>query len=312
VNQETCRRIQALAVKHGYIQSPAVTAFMRDIRKGRISEHKYSLAYISSLNPDNQPRRLGQSLEVSMIAGAKAEANAIGCDLDIMDWSLESSKLGRLNDILEARGILGVFLGPAALPHTKIELDWEKFSVLLSGYTVEEPHLERIAADLYTSVIHAAEQAFARNYQRVIIAMSDESNERVGWRWLAAATCLKELYGADRIHIVRGKLTELARGVTQVIKPNTGIAVLGHDHLGSELRAAGLKFPDHIGFVGFDRNEAHPEQTAIVQPHNEIGRRAIQTLHALIIGGRRGIPEAPSLHTIECEWHEGSTLPILE
>lgn len=209
VHPNTCQRIQDLARQHGYHTNPAVRSFMREVRQGRIGRGHHTLGFVSSLDSDGHPRRHRHGNESELIRGAQAEAKALGCDLDIIDWSLEAAPQLRLSQILKARGIQGVFLGPATAPHTKMDLPWSDIAVLSSGYTVEEPPMDRTACDLFSAVLNAGERAMSRGYNPVIIAMDDYSNERVGWRWLSAATTLRELHG-DRIRILRGRVPAMA------------------------------------------------------------------------------------------------------
>lgn len=87
------------------------------------------------------------------------------------------------------------------------------------------------------------------------------------------------------------------------------MAVLGHGYLYGELIAAGISFPEDMGLVAFDRVTEVPEVTAIVQPHFESGRRGLRHLVNAVENGVFGIPQNPCRLSVQCQWHEGETLP---
>ncbi len=309
VSQETCRRIQALAKKHGYTSNPAVTAFMRGVRDGQVPVHRHNLCYISSLDADGKSRRLRHGNEAELIRGAQTEAKQLGCNLDVIDWGLNQKEQIQLNRIIEARGIQGIFFGPATVPHTQMNLDWDTVAMISSGFTVEEPRMDRTAADLFTAVFEAGQRAMDRKYDCLVLAIQNLNHERVGWRWLAAITTLRELYGPARIQILQGTDAEMVKQVLAMKKKRTSAAVLSHSDFLKDLQVKGIRFPVDMGFIATDKMDEAPEITAIQQPHFEAGRLGLRHLYSAVENGVLGIPETPCRLAVSCGWHEGMSLP---
>lgn len=307
VSSATRTRIQNLARKHGYLANNKVREYMREVRGGRITPNRHSLTYISGLDRENRPRRETWPNERALVHGLMKEADLLQCDLDFVDWDL-SGGLDRLGRILKARGCQGLFIGPASVPHLQIDLEWDQFSAVVSGYTVERPGLDLIAADLYSALIDAGKRVLDLGYDRAVFVIFDESNDRVGWRWLSAASMLRELFGENRILLLRGDPDSLLRKVRRLKWKEQRTAVVSHGILLKSLRKTGLHFPGDMGFVALDHLGMEAEVTAIQQPHEELGRRGLRQLLSAVEKGQTGIPDYPSRLLIPCGWHQGNTL----
>jgi len=130
------------------------------------------------------------------------------------------------------------------------------------------------------------------------------------WRWLSAAATLRELYGFERVKIIRGKMESHLPQVLEILGKSKAAALIGHHAIGEQLKEKGVRIPEDIGYVTYDCVDTEASQTSIIQPHYEIGRRAIRYLSTLVEQGRWGIPESACRLTLECGWQEGGTLPL--
>lgn len=182
-----------------------------------------------------------------------------------------------------------------------------------SGYTYNSPVSDQVVPDIFHAVEQAIDQAIARGYKNVILAIHDETDERVGRRWLSASSTQQAIRSDGRIIILRGSLEEVVHGILRESKDNSSIAVVGHGQMFVNLEEAGKNIPRDLGFISFDSSSYDDSITSIIQPYAECGRRAISHLSALVETGSLGLPEVPARITLQCKWREGSTiLPSVE
>lgn len=304
IRPELRRRILALAEEHGYTRSPLISGLMKEVRSGEVHSRSLGLAYLMW----GKKRAVSEcSLsEKGLIQGALQMAEQLGYSLEIMAWEAEGYSENRLSKVLNARGIRGVFIGPAREPHSRLNLDWSGLAVVASGYTMEEPHVDRIAADLTQGVELGVHQILDHGYrQAVVVLPAYRIMERVGFRWLSSARVQQAVLGEERVVILEDDGSSAAcRPMVAFAKKNR-IAFLAGEDLLTRLSSAGLNVPRDAGFVALDRRE---DVASVVQPHQTLGEQAIVRLAKLVEMGRWGIPGIPCRITLECQWQEGGSL----
>ncbi|WP_269522283.1 LacI family DNA-binding transcriptional regulator [Coraliomargarita parva] len=308
VNKTTRERVQALAKTHGYTPSPVVNQFMHQIRTSQVRKRSSNLAYILH----GHEARLGerQLHEQELIEGASEQAKRLGYAMEIIPWEAEALTEMRLNSVIKARGIQGILIGPASQTQAMLKLDWARVYALASGYTLKDPPLDRIASDLFLSIITSIEQALSRNYRKIILAISESSDARVGYRWRSAALIQKELHGTKRVQLLTDNWDCPKPSILDKLAASKGCAIIGSQQVYSHLQKIGLSIPTDIGFIALDTCGIPKTISAIYQPHKEMGAQAVNQIASMVERGQFGLPNLPIHITKECGWHEGETLPI--
>lgn len=307
VSPSTRAQIQALAQKHGYSPSPVVNSFMQEVRAGSVKQRRYSLAYLCGRGVDKKTPIYDHERE--FVHGAREEAHALGYDLDLLEWKPGVENARQLERVLLARGLKGVIVGPARNAHEHLNLDWQKFAVLCSGYSVENPRADRVAADLFKAFNEMVDLALSRGYEPVVAVMDPNTDQRLGQRWLSAISLQQRVLGSSMVKVCRGKIEDVFPLLKKLIKSGKVPAVFGQGNSIYALREQNFKVPQQVGMVAFDKAGVPKELSAIDQPHELLGRRAVAHLSALIERGQWGLPDAPCRLTIECGWREGKTMP---
>lgn len=303
VSSKTRRRVKTLAAEHGYLPSPQINQFMQGVRAGKLRKRQFSLAYLSSRGlPRNGST---YPYEQQIINGAMAEAESLGYCFTLIDCNQYSAS--RLETVLLSRGVRGVLLGPAEEPHAELNLNWSRFAVVRSGYSFDYPDSDLIAPDIFQAVEYAIDQAVTMGYARVIVGINAKTDERVGRRWLSAATTQSALRKNNQIVIVRGELDYVIDQLILQTQNSESTVVIGHLEMLTRLEKAGKRFPQDMGFISFDHSECPQHCTAIVQPFRECGRRTITQLSMLVEHSQWGLPEIPARFTLKCGWREGAT-----
>jgi LacI family transcriptional regulator len=309
---DTRKRIQAIAEKMGYQPDAALSALnaYRAVKQSVrfqatlavVSNHpkpsawrEYFTGAESYAGMWHQAQRLGYQIEEFSVAGGRAECH-------------------RLEKVLHARNITGIIAGPMVAAHTSIELDWEKYSAIALGFSLESPLLHRVASSHLRNtercMLHLAE----RGYTRIGFAMLQDIHERVG-----------RLFGAG-YDIVTRRLRELetipffmpddyeSQYTPQALKTwirKHRIQAVLTSHNGDLLRLlpeAGLRIPQDIAVVNVAAASEERSETGVLENNELIGSTAVKLLVSMLQHDERGVPLVPHQTTIDGRWIDGNTV----
>lgn len=307
ISKKVRTRIQALAEEHNYQPNPLVRAFASEVRRGSsVRKRACSLAYLVSLK-EGEPRTKHHAYERMILDGAKAKASALGYNLEVLNWDPANVSASRFGEILYARGIQGIFIGPGPQPNSEVPLDLSQVSAICFGYTTTVPEIHRVVPDLLTAIYSFAKTAMDRGYDTMIFAINQDADERVCHRWTSGATTLRQLHGARKVKLILDHFDNLTGRLAPVIRQSRRPAVFGNKNLMGGLLEEGIAIPEDCGFVSdyYDGEKL----TAIVQPFANIGAMGVSQLATMVERAEWGVPEFPVKHVVQCGWHEGDSLP---
>ena len=306
----TRERIQALAKKLGYRANPLVTALMQSRRTGNAVKHAV-LAYVT-----NHPTRYGwrppEIEQPNFFPGAVARAKDFGYKLEHFWMTEPGMSPARFSNILQARGIFGILIGRLPADLHELELDWDRFSCVALGLTLESPQLHYVAEGHFSTTRNSMQQCIERGYRRIGFVFSTPNDyPRVGDRWLGGYFCQqRRLAPADRIPIYEGH-PENAAAFLKWFKrwrPDALIASRAAPVI-AWLRQAGYAVPGEVGVV--ELRDEHPEygHAGVYYDPAKVGAVGVETLLGLMHRGEKGVPADPHAVLLGGNWLEGSTLP---
>lgn len=219
---------------------------------------------------------------------------------------------GRFSDILRARGIHGVILGRLPVSLHGLDLEWEWFSCVALGLTLETPQLHHVAENHFFTTRHAMQQCIDRGYRRIGFGFSTPNDyPRVGDRWIGGYLCQqRRLDPADRIPIYEGDpgnrsefIAWFKRWRPDALLVSVATAVI------KWLKEAGYRVPEDVGVVELRNERPELGHAGVYYVPAKIGALGVETLVGLIHRGERGIPTDPHEALLRGRWLEGSTLP---
>lgn len=305
ISAATCRRVQELARRQGYRPDPAVTKLMHHLRTHRTKRLQATLCALTT-NPRGEP------YTEEILAAVKLRAAALGYALDTiqLEARLEDRRYGQqLERIMLNRGVEGVLLLPMAESVALDRLiDWGKFSVVATTYTVRSPHFHRVVPHQFGNLVMACRTLAERGYRRIGVAVSSGFDLRVQHHFTAAIAWHNSLQGADAIppYIHSGdRLLELSAW----LKTHLPDVVVGHytSRIIEAARAAGMSVPETLAVANFHRPQSR-QFAGIDEKTAEIGTTAIDILTGMIVRGDKGIPSTPKVTMLEGGWIEGTSI----
>ncbi len=302
---KTIARVGEAARRAGYRRNPLVGAVMSEIRRSRTRNFRGVLAAID-LNRELRPaiNRYDQLL----LDGAQRRATEMGFKIETHPLAGRKLNFNRLDTILQARGIQGIFLFPALVEPDVTQLDWSHFAGIYTDYSIHRPALHAVCPDHSRAMFETLNRIGRNGYRRVGLFVSPEIDHRIQYHWSGA------FLGYQRVHPGVGRVPPLlANGVSRQdfiawfrrFQPDV---VLAHQTEVIEwMERCGARVPASHGFVCLNTiNQDRPTAGLDLQP-GLIGARAVENLIAQVQRGEFGIPDHPSIVGIPALWQDGPT-----
>lgn len=306
--RETVKRV---AGELGYRVHPYVSALMRSRRPSRAPVSRPVLALINTLPARTAWRNSSTGNLKYMLQGAERQAlerNYQTCEFWLHEPELSHE---RLSDILRARGIVGVLLGPSSDLYLDLKLKWEFFSAVRLGSTRFTPALHRVVNDHFVTAGIAMRQCFELGYRRpglVIRTALSVGHER---RWEAGAEmAARDLPGLTLVPTLLMDDESDARQFSRwyhryrpdVVLDGSERTALRH------ARAMGLKVPLDVGVASLSAPQLGGDLSGTYQHGEAMGVAATNLLISLIERHETGIPALPVTQSTGSIWNPGTTV----
>ncbi|MBC2602628.1 LacI family DNA-binding transcriptional regulator [Puniceicoccus vermicola] len=307
VKQQTGERVRAVAKQMGFTPDPALRALISYRNLKSTQKFRGSIAYINNTPEPNLTQT--SPLHSQIFSGATERGESLGYMIREFWMHEEGLKSQRASQILLSRGIQGLVLGPQTRAHSEIEMDWQHFSVVQLGFSLEAPRFHLIFTDIFAVVARIFQELANYGYRRIGLVLQKDQDERVQNRYSGAYLAMQNKLPKrlKRIPVFSESQAKEKIGLWyDKYKPD---AIIGGPELFQHLQAVReLKTPEDIGYACpfyLKRVEgmAHADGR-----QDEVGRKSMEILSSLIERNERGIPDSRIIHLLEPSWTPGSTL----
>ncbi|MEY4940241.1 MAG: hypothetical protein RIQ93_1976 [Verrucomicrobiota bacterium] len=305
--QSTILKIQRAAQKLGYQRNPLLGELMRRVRRtGRPAPHS-TLAFLFF-----GPTRLAWRRHLTFVGffdGAKARAEELGFRLEGFWGDAPDLKPARLTQILRARGITGLLVGPTpGLPRAP-KLDWTHFSAVKIGVPFPDLALSCAHANQYRGALQVIERLRAQGRRRIGLVLEEHQHLKTAGMWVAPLLLHQaQIRPAERVPpLILRRWRE--KDFIPWLRAHRPDVVIGlRCELVTWLERAGLRVPADVGFVHLDRCTEAGDWAGLDQRPHEVGAAAMDLLTQLLLADERNLPPTPKHLLVESVWVPGPTL----
>ena len=302
------QRLRQLAAEMGYQVNPLVSALMANLKKSRISKFKPMLGLIHC-HPDPESRRNSPHYQ-ALTHGISEQADSLGYRLT--EFWLEAGGMSdrRLNQILDARGISGLILGPSFSSGREIDFEWEKFSVVAIGYSTYLPDVHRACSHQLHAITVTMSELQRLGYQRIGLAMCRHIDNRVDHNYKAGFLLMQDMIPQrSRIPILwMDRILDESLFNEWFEKHQPDVIVTTHLQIQEWLAGRNLSIPGDIGFAHLDTPDTEGGISGINQRWYMLGTTAIDIIVGMLQRNERGKSPCSRTVMIEGEWIPGSTV----
>ncbi len=310
VSAATRERLQRLARARGYRRNPLVGALFSQVRAHKPRGDHHVIAYLNTWWP--KPVWETCNTKTGQFRGAAQRATELGFHLENF-WLHEPGMTPtRLAQILKARGIRGVLIGPLQNQAAAIHFPWQDFALATLGYSLHAPAVSRACHAHFRGMYRAMDELIARGYGRIGYVTSRDFEERVNSLWGAAFRFNQHRLAAKHRIEPLVFAGEAESGVLQrwLVEARPDAIVNALPGVFEQMSALGARPPAHIGFVHLDlpTHLKTAKVTGVDQLWEIVGAGAFDLIASQLYTNAYGVPPHPVTHLIEGAWIEGTTV----
>jgi LacI family transcriptional regulator len=304
---KTIKHIQRVASRLGYRANPLVTEVMRHMRGAHIALSRGTLAYLV-FGPTSHEWQKHLTF-VGFFEGARARAEELGFTLEDF-WADDTTMSpARLSQILRARGITGVIVGPAPGLPAPPKLEWAGFAPVKIGVPFLDLPLPCAVSNHYRGMLRVIDRLKTLGYRRLGLVLQEHQNIKTSALWLAPLAYHEQhLRPGDRVAplvMKRWREADFARWF-RTHRPEVVIGL--RSELITWLEHLEKRVPEDVGFVHLDRCTEPGNYAGIDQKPREVGAAAVDMVVNRLLANERGLQPAPRQLLVEGVWMDGPTL----
>jgi len=320
IPEETRARILALARQHGYHPNPYVSALMRCRRKRQPIEHPVALALINGLGHPDAWRTSSSATRRQVREGALARGRELGYQVDEYWLHQDGMSPQRLSEMLHARGVNGLLMGPMPDEDPPPRLNWDYFSAVGINVTYKPLPLHVVCSDHHHAITRIVHECHALGYRRpALVIVRSQRHYFQGLLESGYLSAVDALAGVKRIAPLyvesledRSRFDEPAfRLWLRRARPDV-LITLDAEFLEGILRDLGMKVPADIGLASLGCAAIGDRFSGICQLGHKKGAAAMDVLAGLVERNETGLPEQPITTLVEGRWNPGATLRTSE
>jgi len=335
VSEAMRARIVAEAERLGYTPDPVAGELMAMVRSRRKNSTGETIAFINTFQQDPTLLKRIRGLRL-FYDGAAELASHYGYRLEEFRAADYARSHSRLDQVLKARGIRGVLVGPRWFEEPEIALDWSAYSCVLVGETTYGAGIYRVCNHHPQTMELALTSLVGLGYKRIgIELMSNYESVRHfdllagvsparhtvsrSARFFERFTPRRTIPGIEKVppearnefSRVYDNTHEIPKLARWIHRERLDALVTLHGYDPNELR----RIPTASGYpLGYARLEVQPDENCagINQHMEDIGRTGMEMLRGLLHAGERGVVPRPRIVLVEGEWVDGPTAPRLK
>jgi LacI family transcriptional regulator len=310
--------VKEMAERMGYSANPAATMLARFKRASTVEPVQSALAWINAW-PD--PRKLRSWHDFDLYwQGATRAAQKFGYRLDefLVNKTISPQRLQKILLARNIRGILipphGSYFGPGAGSIDWSAFDWNQFSVVRFGHTIDLP-VHSVTSDQTANGMLAFNKIRERGYKRIAFVGRADQARFFGAGFLWAQNQMPE-HSRLPMYLFPDSFdqvdTKAQRSLNSWLKKTRPDAIF-HDLIAFPLmlQKAGYRVPEDIGLACTTVLDSGGQlvDAGLYQNSEEIGRVAVLVVLSQINDNARGLPPICRHILVKGRWVDGKSLP---
>lgn len=311
VKEATRKAIIAEAERQGYAHNALIGDVMSRMRRSQTMDYSGNIAVLETAS--YRERRKNNRWHMEVLKGARERAEQQGFKLEFFLLDTYDRCLSRLHDVLQHRGIRGIFLPPYMNKRNHEGFDWSHFSAVQMDFSMQHIRMHTICPDHHLTLFNAFDHLKERGYRRPGMAVEYYQDRRILMKWFGAhqsyLSVTEEMEAVPLYNpptLSRDKFLEWI----ETCQPDV---VIGHrSEILDWMEAEGMAVGDEIGFASLNIHHTGRECAGMNLMPSRLGAVAIEVLVNQIHLRQMGVPSIPQTISLEGVWHDGPTVRTLE
>lgn len=287
VSAEKRRLIMAELKRQGYQRGPVLSAWQVSVRGDRVREQP-NVVFLSGIDEKVMKRSPFERIR----AAAVARATGLGLSMSFFHAAPSQMNWSRMGQILTARGVSGVIVGPFPQDFGSIQLPLEHFALVACGEDQGLPSVHRATQNYYSDMRRLFQHIARKGYRRpgFVMERADRLSRRQwlgafleGQSWLEPADRIPVFFLTEEASDLR-KWFEAARADVLLTLPGAAREQV------TELLSDRQETPSYgLGLS----SDLDAKASGLLYPAEGIGRAAVELLAEQLRNYERGRPRVP-------------------
>ncbi len=310
IPEKTRDKIRIIAESMGYKPDPILSALVAYRHSKTQTTYAGTLVWLLNYEPDYKWEQI--PLFKQYFEGAQKEAKTLGYQIETLNLRSEGMTAKRASDILKTRGIPGIFIPPQQKAYSTLDLDWDHFSVISFGYTLEKPQFHVISNNHFRMMYQLLEELYKLGYRKPGLVMLKKSAQRVEFKWISAY--LGKNYDTPDFTNMEPLIMQdwdKKAFLSWYEKNQPDVIISGRRQIPEllpTLEEMGLRLPEDIGYADHNMSDTNTETAGIKQNGILVGKTALAQLVGMIHRNEKGIPDTPTDILVDGHWFQGPTV----
>jgi LacI family transcriptional regulator len=306
VSAATRKRVLAEMEKMGYKPQPALSALMRQYRLHPSKRNVMKMAFINSWN-EPLSKSSAEPLR-NFYLGARAQADRLGYQVEEFQGGETSDDQAKLRKQLRFSGAEGVLLFPTLSPSTKLNLDWENYSVVEIGQPLQGVEVTLVIPDHFGNAFRLCQRLVEEGFSRIGFLHDRSEHERIGGTYLGGVLAASFL--DDQKHFVpplSGHGLTTSQAIKYVQTKKCDALIVGAHFDPQLLRDGGMRVPGDVSLFGTGvySSDVAAGIFGIDEEWFQVGEIAAQHLARLMQSNERGFTDVREVVTVPGRWMKG-------
>jgi DNA-binding LacI/PurR family transcriptional regulator len=306
VSDATRKRVLAVMEKLGYKPQPALSALMRQYRLHPAKRDAMKMAFINSWN-EPLSKSSAEPLR-NFYLGARAQADRLGYQVEEFQGGETSDDQAKLRKQLQFSGAEGVLLFPTLSPFTKLNLDWEKYSVVEIGQPLQGVEVTLVIPDHFGNAFRLCQRLVEEGFSRIGFLHDRSEHERIGGTYLGGVLAASFLDGQKHfVPPLSGHGLTTSQTIKYVQTKKCDALIVGAHFNVQSLRNAGIRVPEDVSLFGTGvySSDIAAGIFGIDEEWFQVGEIAAQHLARLMQSHERGFTDVREVVTVPGRWIQG-------
>jgi DNA-binding LacI/PurR family transcriptional regulator len=314
VSAELRRAAQRLAKARGYVPNARLAELMSEVRRSSEPTYRGTLGVVS-LFPEERPwiaRPLWWHLGAN-VEGARETAERHGYKLELFWLKAPGMTPRRVAQIIEARGVRGLFCLGALDAEEHFPQALRSFAVVTQGVSMPD-RMHRVISHFSADARVALDELIARGYRRPGMIIQPHADRRTDFLYTGAFLSHQERFFPDApIPILRTETWDTRLVATWLERHSPDVLIMHQDpqfvaELDTFLQQRSLKVPRDLGYLVLDRIADRARISGVCQNPRLTGTIAVEMLISRLYLQDFGQPAVPKVELVPGTWNEGRTL----
>lgn len=310
IKEATRLRVDEAAKRMGYRPDPILSALSAYRSSEVRSSFQGVLVWINAFSTKNYFTE-EKSFYSDCYDGALERAQTLGYKLESF-WIGEKGMTGkRASDILKARNILGIVVGPIPEIKSNIDIEWESFNSLRIGYSLADTRITTVISDQFSNAQWAIMRLLQDGFIKIGFACPRQMDNRASNKFSGAYMSM--MYRHFKKPPMPMFLDEVRNGDRDAFlawyeKHRPEVILAGARSIYYKyLIDAGIKVPETVQFVSIHNEYLRSPVAGISQNGLAVGVVAVDHLVAMIQRFKVGLETHPKTTTILGRWVDGKS-----